>query len=52
MRLVVPPERKQRLTIRLDHDFLEWLKNDGAGYQIRINAILRSYMNAQSEARR
>jgi uncharacterized protein (DUF4415 family) len=49
---VVPPERKQRLTIRLDHDLVEWLKKDGAGYQTRINAILRSYMNAQSEARR
>jgi hypothetical protein len=23
---VVQPERKQRLTIRLDHDLLEWLK--------------------------
>jgi uncharacterized protein (DUF4415 family) len=28
---------------------LEWLKNQGKGYQTRINAILRSYMNAQND---
>jgi uncharacterized protein (DUF4415 family) len=42
------PEPKDRVTIRLDHDLVEWLKKNGGGYQTRINAILRSYMNAQS----
>jgi len=37
---------------RLDHDVVEWLKKNGKGYQTRINAILRSYMKAQSAARR
>ena len=46
------PERKDRLTIRLDHDLVEWLKKNGSGYQTRINAILRSYMKAQSDTRR
>ena len=46
------PEPKDRLTIRLDHDIVQWLKKRGRGYQTRINAILRSYMNAQSDARR
>ena len=46
------PEPKDRLTIRLDHDVVEWLKKRGRGYQTRINAILRSYMKAQSAARR
>ena len=46
------PEPKDRLTIRLDHDVVEWLKKHGRGYQTRINAILRSYMKAQSDARR
>jgi len=27
----------------------EWLKKAGSGYQTRINAILRSYMKAQSD---
>ena len=42
------PEPKDRLTIRVDHDVVEWLKKHGRGYQTRINAILRSYMEAQS----
>ena len=42
------PEPKDRLTIRIDHDVVEWLKKKGSGYQTRINAILRSYMKAQS----
>ena len=43
------PEPKDRLTIRIDHDVVEWLRKAGSGYQTRINAILRSYMQAQSE---
>ena len=43
------PVPKDRLTIRVDHDVVEWLKKAGSGYQTRINAILRSYMKAQSE---
>jgi len=27
---------------------VQWLKKNGRGYQTRINAILRSYMEAQS----
>ena len=30
--------------IRLDADVIEWLKQDGAGYQTRANAILRQAM--------
>jgi uncharacterized protein (DUF4415 family) len=41
------PEPKDRLTIRIDHDVVAWLKKHGSGYQTRINAILRSYMAAQ-----
>ncbi len=49
---LVMPEPKDRLTIRVDHDVVEWLKKNGPGYQTRINAILRSYMEAQSSANR
>jgi len=41
--LVVPP-RKQAISIRLDEDVLDFFKHEGAGYQRRINAVLRSYM--------
>jgi uncharacterized protein (DUF4415 family) len=43
------PEPKDRLTIRVDHDVVQWLKKRGKGYQTRINAILRSYMKAQTD---
>jgi uncharacterized protein (DUF4415 family) len=49
---LIMPEPKDRLTIRLDHDVVVWLKQNGRGYQTRINAILRSYMKAQSHTRR
>ncbi len=42
---VVLPARKQVITIRLDADLLKWLRRE-AGYQTRINAVLRSYMQA------
>ncbi len=44
---LVMPEPKDRLTIRVDHEVVQWLKKKGPGYQTRINAILRSYMEAQ-----
>lgn len=47
-RVVVPP-RKQQLTIRLDSDVLAWLKNQGRGYQSRINAVLRAYYEAHRD---
>jgi len=49
---VVLPVRKAVVTIRLDSDLLEWFRRE-RGYQTRINAILRTYMNAHaSEGRR
>jgi len=46
------PEPKERLTIRVDHDVVQWLKKNGRGYQTRINAILRSYKEAKSTSDR
>ncbi len=43
---VVLPKQKQPISIRLDDDILEWFKAQGRGYQSRINAVLRSYMEA------
>ena len=39
-----PVPRKRQLTIRIDSDVLEWYKKQGQGYQTRINALLRAYM--------
>jgi uncharacterized protein (DUF4415 family) len=35
---------KSSTTIRIDTDVLMWLRNQGKGYQSRINAILREAM--------
>jgi uncharacterized protein (DUF4415 family) len=43
---------KQAVTIRLDADVVEWFKGQGAGYQTRINQLLRRYMQAQQGHRR
>jgi len=44
--VVVLPQPKKAVSIRLDQDVLEFFKSAGTGYQTRINAILRSYMEA------
>lgn len=40
---------KAQITLRLDADVLEWFRASGTGYQTRINALLRAFMD---EARR
>jgi uncharacterized protein (DUF4415 family) len=45
--LHVPP--KKAVTMRLDADVLTWLKEQGQGYQTRINTLLRAYMQAQQQ---
>ena len=38
--------KKAQVTLRLDQDILRWFKDQGPGYQTRINAVLRQYKNA------
>jgi uncharacterized protein (DUF4415 family) len=40
------PAPKEIVTMRLDADLLRWFRQQ-RGYQTRINAILRAYMQAQ-----
>jgi uncharacterized protein (DUF4415 family) len=47
---VVLPHPKKTVTMRLDADLLDWFRAN-RGYQTRINAILRAYMNAQVQQR-
>ncbi len=35
---------KQLLSLRLDADLIDWFKQGGDGYQTRINAALREYV--------
>lgn len=41
--LVVPPKKKA-ISIRVDEDVLNYFKKQGAGYQRRMNAVLRSFV--------
>ena len=43
------PEKKQSVTVRLDADVLEWFRAQGKGYQTRINAVLRLYMELHKD---
>lgn len=49
-RVVMPPS-KQILSVRIDGDVLAFFKSQGRGYQTRINAVLRSYMEAKQGPR-
>jgi uncharacterized protein (DUF4415 family) len=40
------PKGKKSVSLRLDQDVLDWFKRQGKGYQTRINAILRAYVQA------
>jgi uncharacterized protein (DUF4415 family) len=35
---------KQQLTVRLDADVVAWLRQQGRGYQTRLNRVLREAM--------
>jgi uncharacterized protein (DUF4415 family) len=45
--VIAMPKPKAAVCIRLDQDVLEWFKSQGKGYQTRINALLRAYMEAR-----
>lgn len=45
-KLIVPP-RKKNIHIGLDEDILEFFRAQGRGYQTRINAVLRQYIDHQ-----
>ncbi len=36
--------RKQRISLRVDREVLDWFKSKGPGYQTKINRILRRVM--------
>ena len=49
--LVIPPKKKA-ISIRVDEDVLDYFKKDGSGYQRRMNAVLRSYMQQKRKAKK
>jgi uncharacterized protein (DUF4415 family) len=52
--VVATPPGKTRITIRLDHDVIEWFKNrveeaGGGNYQTLINQALRDHIEGERE---
>jgi uncharacterized protein (DUF4415 family) len=49
--LLIPP-KKHAISIRVDEDVLNFFKKEGDGYQRRINAVLRSYMQQKAKPKK
>jgi uncharacterized protein (DUF4415 family) len=49
--LVIPPKKKA-ISIRVDEDVLSYFRRQGAGYQQRINAVLRFYVQQKKNKKR
>jgi uncharacterized protein (DUF4415 family) len=50
--VLVIPARKKAISIRVDEDVLDYFKSEGDGYQRRINAVLRSYMQQKAKPKK
>ncbi|MEO7969968.1 MAG: BrnA antitoxin family protein [bacterium] len=45
----VPP--KKQVTLRVDSDVVAWYRKLGSGYQTKINALLRAYMEEHQRSK-
>src|SRR5579872_1123200 len=50
--VLVVPTRKKAISIRVDEDVLDYFKSQGEGYQRRMNAVLRSYMQQKAKPKK
>lgn len=41
---VFAPKKKKSISLRIDEDILAFFQQDGAGYQTRIHAVLKAYV--------
>ena len=44
------PPMKTPVNAKFDVDVVDWFKSQGRGYQTRMNAVLRRYMDAHRKA--
>ena len=42
-------EAKQQITLRIDAEVLEWFRASGSGYQSKMNAVLKAYVQTHGE---
>jgi uncharacterized protein (DUF4415 family) len=40
------PRAKKMVSIRLDEEVINWYKQEGEGYQTRMNAVLKAFMKS------
>lgn len=45
-----PVNKKDQITLRIDHDVIQFFKEQGRGYQTKINQLLRAYMEAHNRS--
>jgi len=45
-----PKSAKEAISLRVGHDILAWFRAQGRGYQSRMNAVLRAYVESQRTA--
>jgi uncharacterized protein (DUF4415 family) len=50
--VLVMPSKKKAISIRVDEDVLDYFKSQGDGYQRRMNAVLRSYMQQKAKPKK
>ncbi len=48
---MVIPDRKKAISIRLDPDIIDFFQATGKGYQTRINAVLRHFVDEQKRSK-
>ena len=44
---LLEPHPKTPVSMRLDEDIVKWFRARGRGYQTRINAVLRAYVESR-----
>jgi uncharacterized protein (DUF4415 family) len=49
---LLEPRPKMPISMRLDEDIVKWFRARGRGYQTRINAVLRAYVESRSSAQK
>lgn len=48
---MVIPDKKKAISIRLDPDIIDFFQATGKGYQTRINAVLRHFVDEQKRSK-
>ena len=50
--IIVDAPKKKAISIRVDEEVLDFFKRDGAGYQGRMNAVLRHFVVERQKKKR